>query len=262
MADYQREIDIGNLWSTILQEAESIANKSPLLADFYQRNILQHHSYGAAMAYILAEKLSDPVLQNNASQSNTSKIRDWQYFLLDIMSKQPDIEKAAMKDLICQLKSNASIKDHYTPLLYFGGYQALQSYRFSHYCWNNNQHAIANYIQGKVVALYGVDIHPGAVIGEGIFIDHAVGIVIGETAVVEDDVTLFQSVTLGGTGKGVGDRHPKVRKGAFIGSGAVIFGNIEIGENAKVAGGAVVVKPVAANTTVVGATAKVVVPRK
>ncbi len=257
MADYQREINIENLWDIILQEAESVATDSPLLADFYQRNILQHHSYDAALAYILAEKLSDPVFQ-----TNVSKTRDWQHFLLDIMSKQSNIAQAAMKDLICQLKSNASIKDHYTPLLYFGGYQALQSYRFAHYCWNNNQHAIANYIQGRVVVLYGVDIHPGAIIGEGIFIDHAVGIVIGETAVVEDDVTLFQSVTLGGTGKGVGDRHPKVRKGAFIGSGAVIFGNIEIGENAKVAGGAVVVKPVAANTTVVGAAATVVTPHK
>ncbi len=265
MADYEREIDIENVWEIILQEAEAVANAFPLVADFYQRSILQHNSYDAALAYVLAEKLSDPISQSNLSQTNSSKtnastIKDWQDFLLAIMSEAPAIGKAAVKDLVCQLKSNASIKDHYTPLLYFGGYQALQSYRFSHYCWNNNQHAIANYIQARVVTLHGVDIHPGAKIGEGIFIDHAVGIVIGETAVVENDVTLFQSVTLGGTGKGVGDRHPKVRKGAFIGSGAVIFGNIEIGKNAKVAGGAVVVKPVAANTTVVGPAAKVVVP--
>ncbi|EGG95542.1 Serine acetyltransferase [gamma proteobacterium IMCC1989] len=252
MTDYLREIDTNNLWPVILQEAKYVADEFPLLAEFYRRNILQHDNYDAALAYVLAEKLSDSVEQ----------ISDWQYFLLDVMSNNPAIGQAAMQDLLCQLQGNASIKDNYTPLLYFGGYQALQCYRFAHDCWNTNKRPVANYIQGRMVTLFGVDIHPAAVIGTGIFMDHAVGIVIGETAVIEDEVTLFQSVTLGGAGKGVGDRHPKVRKGAFIGSGAVIFGNIEIGEYAKVAGGAVVVKPVAANTTVVGPIAQAIAPRK
>lgn len=248
MAEYQREIDIENLWQTILQEAGAVASEFPLLTDFYDRNILQHSSFNDALAYVLAEKLTD----------NAEQVGQWHLFLQQQMAENQVIERAALKDLLCQLQSNASIKDHYTPLLYFGGYQALQSYRFAHHCWQNNKKAMASYIQGRVVSLFGVDIHPAAVMGEGIFMDHAVGIVIGETAVVEDDVTLFQSVTLGGTGKGTGDRHPKVRRGAFIGSGAVIFGNIEIGENAKVAGGAVVVNSVPPGTTAVGPKAKLI----
>lgn len=249
MTEYKREIDFKNLWSIILKEAEHVAKAFPLLSDYYNRTILQHHDYEAALSYILAEKLSD----------NVSLVNGWQNFLLEAIAKKPAIARAALKDLRCQLQSNASIKEYYTPLLYFGSYQALQCYRFSHFCWNNDQQAMANYIQARVISLYGVDIHPGAVIGEGIFMDHAIGIVIGETAVVEDDVTLFQNITLGGTGKGIGDRHPKIRKGAFIGAGAVIFGNIEVGEYAKVAGGAIVVKPVPAHSTVVGPIAKAIV---
>jgi len=246
MADFKREVDTENLWQRILEEAQAIANEFELLSRFYQRNILQHPSYQAALAYVLAEKLSD----------SPEQVARWQDTLEAAMLAEPKIYQAALADLLCQLQTNASIKDHYTPLLYFGGYQALECHRFSHYFWHHNQEALALYIQGRMVSLFGVDIHPGAKIGAGIFMDHAMGIVIGETAVIEDDVTLFQSVTLGGTGKGEGDRHPKVRKGAFIGAGTQVFGNIEIGENAKVAGGTVVVKAVAANTTVVGKVAQ------
>ncbi|BCL70575.1 serine O-acetyltransferase [Vibrio nigripulchritudo] len=246
MSDYQRDIDVDNLWVTIQQEARDIVQSQPLLASFYQKHILNRGSLSDALCSVLAEKLVD-------AQGDE---HEWHAFLCGLVQQSENIAQALTKDLLCQLESNASIKDHSTPLLYFGGYQALQSYRFAHFCWQNGMQPMANYIQGKVVAVFGVDIHPAAKIGQGIFLDHAVGIVVGETAVVEDDVTLFQSVTLGGTGKGEGDRHPKVRKGAFIGSGAVIFGNIEIGQNAKVAGGAVVVKSVAPNTTVVGTLAQ------
>jgi serine O-acetyltransferase len=246
MIEYQRQIDTENLWPIILQEVQSVAEQFPLLSDFYQKSVLQHDSFNAALTYVLAEKLTDKI----------EKVEQWQQFIQSLMADDEAIGRAAVKDLLCQLQSNASIKDHFTPLLYFGGYQALQCSRLAHACWLNDKRAMASYIQSRMVALFGVDIHPGAAIGEGIFMDHAVGIVIGETAVVEDDVTLFQSVTLGGTGKGVGDRHPKVRHGAFIGSGAVIFGNIEIGANAKIAGGAVVVKDVAPGSTVVGPVAK------
>ncbi|ODS24485.1 serine acetyltransferase [Candidatus Endobugula sertula] len=246
MAEYQRDIDIDNLWPTIRLEAESVVKTCPLLTDFYQQNILQHSSYDQALSYVLAEKLAD----------NSKNIAQWQQFIHQLINKNTTISQATIKDLLCQLQSNASIKDHYTPLLYFVGYQALQCYRLAHYCWLNNQLAMANYIQGRMVSLFGVDIHPGAVIGEGIFMDHAVGIVIGETAVIENGVTLFQGVTLGGTGKESGDRHPKVRQGAFIGAGAMVLGNIEIGKNAKVGSGAIVVKAVPPETTVVGPVAK------
>lgn len=246
MTDYRRDIDEKNLWETIVQEARIVAEKSPLLADFYQRTILQHQRFDHALAYILAEKLTD----------KAESIQAWQQFLLQKLDLHEEIFASSMNDLLCQLRANASIKDHFTPLLYFGGYQALQCYRFAHRCWHGDEQAMASYIQSRIVSLYGVDIHPAAVIGNGIFIDHAVGIVIGETAVIENNVTLFQGVTLGGTGKGSGDRHPKVRTGAFIGAGAAIFGNIEIGENSKIGGGAVVVNPVAANSTVVGPLAR------
>jgi len=246
MIQFQRHIDVDNLWNIILGEAQSVVDETPLLSAFYDRNILRHTSYNGALAHVLAEKMAD-------KPENTAQ---WSEFFFDLMIEHKSIALAARKDLLCQLQNNAAIKDHYTPLLYFGGYQALQCYRLAHVCWLNEQTAMANYIQSRVVSLYGVDIHPGAQIGSGIFMDHAVGIVIGETAVVEDDVTLFQNVTLGGTGKGSGDRHPKVRRGAFLGSGAQVFGNIEIGAYAKIAGGAVVVKAVAPGTTVVGPAAK------
>lgn len=251
MSDYVRAIDVASLWPTILQETQQEVKNSPLLSDFLQRNILDHTNFESALCYILAEKLAD----------DQSAVVLWKSYFYDILCAQENtmlcinkstIKAAALADLLCQLRSNASIKDHYSPLLFFAGYQALQCYRFAHYCWNNDQRIMANFIQAKTVSLFGIDIHPAACIGSGIFLDHSVAVVIGETAIVEDDVTIFQSVTLGGTGKGCGDRHPKVRQGAFIGSGAVIYGNIEIGKNAKVAGGAVVVKNVAENTTVLG----------
>lgn len=252
MTEYRRQIDTENLWAVIVQEVRSVNEQFPLLNDFYEINILQHSSYNAAMAYILAEKLAD----------KSQNLEQWRRFIHDLIANNEAIGRASMKDLLCQLQSNASIKDHYTPLLFFGGYQALQCYRLAHFCWLNDKRPIASYIQGRMVTLFGVDIHPGAVIGEGIFMDHAIGVVIGETAVVENDVTLFQGVTLGGTGKGVGDRHPKVRRGAFIGAGALIFGNIEIGADAKVAGGAVVVKEVAPGATVAGPAAKPLATKK
>ena len=165
MTDYQRKINIDTLWQTVHEEAQKIVDSSPLLESFYQRNILQHQTFKSALTYILAEKLTE----------DSGQCGDWQSFLQKIMCEDSAIEAAALGDLLCQLQSNASIKDHYSPLLYFAGYQALQAYRFAHYCWLNNDKAMANYIQSRIVSLYGVDIHPAAVIGQRIFIDHAVG---------------------------------------------------------------------------------------
>ncbi len=251
MSDYQRTIDLDNLWPIIQSEAEQDALKQPLLSALLQRHILQQPNFAAALASILAEKLMDRGADHT----------QWQQAFYQLIQANPVIETAALRDLTCQLESNACIKDHYTPLLHFGGYQALQCHRLAHQYWQQDDQAMACYIQGRVVSIYGVDIHPNVPMGAGIFMDHAVGIVIGETAVVEDDVTLFQGVTLGGTGKGSGDRHPKLRQGAFVGSNAVILGNIEIGAEAKIAAGAAVVKPVAAGETVVGPIAKPFVPK-
>lgn len=242
MEQFTRQIDRDQLWSSVQSAAREDAQEQVLLSDFYWQNILQYSNFTQSLAHVIASKLA-PTFQ---------ELFAWRDTLSQVLGQHPAIERAALEDLRCQLQSNAAIKGAHTPLLYFGGFHALQAYRFAHHYWCSDNTAMANYIQGRSVAEFGVDIHPGAKIGQGIFIDHAVGIVIGETAVVEDQVTLFQSVTLGGTGKGSGDRHPKVRRGAFIGSGAVVLGNIEIGENAKVGAGAVVVKSVPSGQSVTG----------
>jgi serine O-acetyltransferase len=143
------------------------------------------------------------------------------------------------------------------PFLYFKGFHALQTHRLAHWLWVHGERDFALYLQSRSSDVFQTDIHPAAFIGKGVFIDHATGLVVGETAVVEDDVTLLQDVTLGGTGKHAGDRHPKVRKGVIIGAGAKILGNVEIGANARIAAGAVVLTSVPANATVAGVPAKI-----
>ncbi len=249
MVDYQRHINIAQLWSTIKSEARQDAQQYAQLAGLLERTLLQADSFAEALANILAHQLVMP--------PDMQQVTAWQGAIGAIYKAKPQLITAAEADLLCQLQSNAAIKDHYTPLLYFGGFHALQCYRLAHDYWQQGELPMANYIQARMVEKFGVDIHPAAQLGKGIFMDHAEGIVIGETARVEDRVTLFQGVTLGGTGKGSGDRHPKIRQGAFIGCGAQILGNIEIGAGAKVGAGAIVVQPVAAGTTVLGTAAKV-----
>jgi serine O-acetyltransferase len=144
------------------------------------------------------------------------------------------------------------------PLLWFKGYQALQTYRVSHWLWKQGRRDLAHYLQSRASSLFALDIHPGAVIGKGLFLDHGTGIVIGETAVVEDGVSMLHGVTLGGTGKERGDRHPKVRRGVLLGAGAKVLGNIEIGACAKIAAGSVVLEPVPAGCTAAGVPARII----
>jgi serine O-acetyltransferase len=144
------------------------------------------------------------------------------------------------------------------PFLYFKGFHAIQAHRVAHWLWTNDHRDFALYLQSRSSDVFQTDIHPAAPFGRGIFLDHATGLVVGATAVVEDDVSILQNVTLGGTGKEAGDRHPKIRRGAMIGAGAKVLGNIEIGACARVAAGSVVLRPVAANTTVAGVPARVV----
>jgi serine O-acetyltransferase len=151
---------------------------------------------------------------------------------------------------------DAACNKYSTPLLYFKGYQAIQAYRVAHYYWKRDRHDLALFLQSRISEVFGVDIHPAARIGRGILLDHATSVVIGETAVVEDNVSMLHEVTLGGTGKETGDRHPKVRQGVLIAAGAKILGNVEIGEGAKVGCGAVVLENVAPHTTVVGVPAR------
>ncbi|MGB1238671.1 MAG: serine O-acetyltransferase EpsC [Pseudomonadales bacterium] len=251
MSEFHNDINPATLWRDIQQQASGDAEREPLLRDALCEHIIDRDSFAQSLASVLASKIAESVEQRSA----------WREAFEQLFAAQPTIVAAALRDLSCQLQSNAAIRGLYTPLLYFGGYHALQCYRIAHCYWHGDRSALANYIQGRAISLFGVDIHPGAKIGSAIFMDHAVGIVIGETAIVEDEVTIFQSVTLGGTGKGTGKRHPTVRRGAFIGSCAVVLGDIEIGEGAKVGAGAVVVKDLAAHNTAIGPCADVLVSR-
>ena len=161
-------------------------------------------------------------------------------------------------DLSAVFDRDPACNSYLEPFLYFKGFQALQAYRVAHWLWSNGRRALALYVQSRTSEVYGVDIHPAARIGRGILIDHATSVVVGETAVIEDEVSLLHGVTLGGTGKETGDRHPKVRRGALIGANATILGNIEIGQCSRVGAGSVVLRDVPPNTTVAGVPAKVV----
>jgi serine O-acetyltransferase len=172
--------------------------------------------------------------------------------------EEPSIIRAAEIDIKAIRERDPACNSYSTPLLFYKGFHALQSYRVAHWLWGQERHSLAFYFQNQMSAIFGVDIHPAASIGCGLMFDHATGIVIGETAIVEDDVTMLHGVTLGGTGKHQGQRHPKVRHGVLIGASASVIGNIEIGEGAKIGAGSVVMKAVPPHVTVAGVPAEVV----
>lgn len=169
---------------------------------------------------------------------------------------EPSLVKVAEADLMAVFERDPACKGYVQPFLFFKGFQALQTHRVAHWLWGQGRETIAHYLQSRMSEIYDVDIHPATQMGSGIFIDHGTGIVIGETAVVGDDVSLMQGVTLGGTGAERGDRHPKIGRGVLLGAGAKVLGNIQIGDYAKVASGSVVLKPVPAGCTAAGVPAR------
>lgn len=236
------------LWQAILAEVTCETLREPVLTSFFHATISNHSSIEGALSYHLANKLDGPTV---GAMLIREIIED--AYLDDksiIESARADIRAVRERDPVCD--------SYATPFLYFKGFHALQAYRVAHWLWKKKRKSLALFFQNQISMAFSVDIHPAAQIGSGIMIDHATGIVVGETAVVEDDVSLMQSVTLGGTGKEMGDRHPKVRKGVLISAGAKVLGNVEIGEGAKVAGGSVVLQDVPAHTTVAGVPAKIV----
>lgn len=237
-----------NFWLTLKQEAKTIAEKEPLLASFIHACILTHHNFESSLSFILSNKMADDVMPALAIR----EVFDEAYLL------EPAITEAAIEDIKAVFSRDAAVTDYLTPLLHFKGFQAVQVHRLAHYLWQHDRHQLALFLQSRNSQTFGVDIHPAARIGKGVMFDHATGIVVGETAVIEDNVSILQSVTLGGTGNESGDRHPKVRQGVLVGAGAKILGNIEIGEGSKVGAGSVVLNDVPPHVTVVGVPAKVV----
>lgn len=246
MSDWPVESD--QLWQLIQQEALEESEREPFLATFFHTSINSHKSLCAAVSYLLASKLSDDVMP-------AVTLRE---LIEEALQKDPVIMERICRDLIAVRTRDPAIDRFTTVLLYLKGFHALQAYRIAHWMWNQKRCSMALYLQSRISSVFQVDIHPAARIGYGVMFDHATGIVVGETCVIENDVSILQSVTLGGTGKECGDRHPKIREGVMIAAGAKIFGNIEIGKGAKVGGGSVVLDDVPAHTTVVGVPAKVV----
>ena len=247
MQDVKKPKDrVDPIWDAIRQEVEQKIQLEPLLASFLHTAVLAHATLEQGLSLHLAHKLGAPTLT--------------EVFLRDViddsMAADARIGASIRSDLQAFRERDPACARYSVPFLYFKGFHALQAYRIEHFLWHQERSELALYLQSRVSEVFAVDIHPAAQIGSGILRDHATGLVIGETAVVGDHVSLLHEVTLGGTGKATGDRHPKIRSGVLIGAGAKILGNVEIGEGAKVAAGSMVLNDVPAHCTVAGVPAQ------
>jgi serine O-acetyltransferase len=236
------------VWTRLRTEAEDIVRREPELASFIFSSVLHHDTLEAAVVHRLSERL-------HHSDVSGEMIRQ---AYADALKDEPQIGDAFRADIVATVDRDPATDRFIEPVLYFKGFHAIQTHRLAHWLWNKGRRDFAYYLQSRSSAVFQCDINPHSRIGRGIFLDHATGLVVGETAVIEDDVSILQDVTLGGTGKEDGDRHPKIRRGVMIGAGAKILGNIEVGECARVAAGSVVLKAVPRNTTVAGVPAKVI----
>ncbi|MDE3971124.1 serine O-acetyltransferase [Glaesserella parasuis] len=236
------------IWQNIRNEAQELANSEPMLARFFHATILKHHHLGDALSYILANKLANAIMPAIALKE----------IIEEAYQADPQIIASAACDIEAVRTRDPAVDKWSTPLLYLKGYHALQSYRVTHYLWQQGRKALAIYLQNEISVAFDVDIHPAARVGCGIMLDHATGIVVGETAVIENDVSILQGVTLGGTGKEHGDRHPKIREGVMIGAGAKILGNIEIGRYSKIGANSVVLQAVPEYATAAGVPARII----
>lgn len=236
------------IWLEIRAEAEETALREPFLLPRLRALVLDSPSLAAAIAAVIARRLA-------CEDMPETDLRD----LFDtVMRRSPDIAQRAAADLAAVKDRDPACPDLLHVLLNLKGFQSLQAYRVAHALWRDGRRALAFALSSQASLAFAVDIHPAARIGSGVMFDHGTGIVVGETTVIEDHVSILQDVTLGGTGKEHGDRHPKIRSGVMIGAGAKILGNIEVGTMSKVAAGSVVLHPVPAHCTVAGVPARVV----
>ena len=235
-----------NIWNTIKDEVKLRIGAEPSLEPYLNQLILSQKNLTDSVASVLASKLNSDAL-------SSSKIKE---FILDVYKKCDHIEDDLINDLIFFKDNDPACKYFSTPILFYKGFQGLATYRAAHCLWNDNRHTMALFFQNRASEIFGVDIHPAAKISGGVMIDHATGVVIGETSVIDENVSIYQGVTLGGKGFENGDRHPKIKSGVSIFASSTILGNITIEKNAKVAAGSLVLKDVKKNTTVAGIPAK------
>ena len=249
MADVKAKLSsVDPVWDRVCIEAVAAIKAEPLLGGLIHSSLLHHSSMERALAYRFSLKLAS----GEMSEQILREIADEAYAV------DTDLSQSARADLMAVFERDPACHRFLQPILFFKGFQAVQAYRVGHWLWKAGRIDLAYFVQMRVSEVFGVDMHPAAVVGKGIMIDHAHSIVIGETAVVGDNVSMLHSVTLGGTGKEDGDRHPKIGDGVMIGAGAKVLGNISVGYCSRIAAGSVVLTDVPHNTTVAGVPARVV----
>jgi serine O-acetyltransferase len=251
MAQHRSKPALGTVdpvWARVRREAEEVAGREPELATFIYSTILHHDTLEAAVVYRLTERLDHTGLSAGLIRQAYA----------DALEDEPALGEIFRADIMAICERDPATRRVIEPLLYYKGFHAIEAHRLAHWLWTKGRRDFALYLQSRASAVFQCDIHPAARVGRGIFLDHATGLVVGETALIEDDVSILHGVTLGGTGKEAGDRHPKIRYGVMIGAGAIILGNIEVGHCARIAAGSVVIKPVPNNVTVAGVPAKVI----
>jgi len=239
---------IDPVWNRVRTEAEDAVAQEPALGAFIYSSLLAHDSFESALIHRLAQRLG------SADLGSDTIVNAFQ----DAVEAEPDIGLSARADLTATFDRDPACHRYIDPFLYFKGYQALQTHRMAHRLWEMGRKDFAYFLQSRSSLISSLDIHPAARIGKGIMIDHGHDIVIGETCIIEDNVSIMQGVTLGGTGKESGDRHPKIRRGVLVGAGAKVLGNIEIGNCTSIAACSVVLHDVPPNRTVAGVPAKIV----
>jgi serine O-acetyltransferase len=253
MAQYQAKPSKGldkvdPVWSRIRDEADAVTRREPELATFIFENILHHDTLEAAVIHRVSERLGNADVSGDLIRQAYG----------DALDDQPALGEIFRADIVAVVDRDPATLRFLEPVLYYKGFHAIQTHRLAHWLLGKGRKDFAMYLQSRSSAVFQCDINPAAKIGRGIFLDHATGLVVGETAEIEDDVSILHDVTLGGTGKEHEDRHPKIRRGVMIGAGAKILGNIEVGHCSRIAAGSVVIKPVPNNVTVAGIPARVV----
>lgn len=236
------------IWHSIRAEAEGAAKNDPVLGTFLYGTILNQPTLEDAVMHRIAERLGHADLSADILRQTFEAM----------LEANPGWSQTLRVDIQAVYDRDPAYSRFMDPVLYLKGFHAIQTHRLAHWLYNEGRKDFAYYLQSRSSSIFQTDIHPAAKFGSGLFLDHATGLVVGETAVIEDNVSILHGVTLGGTGKSGGDRHPKIRHGVLIGAGAKILGNIEIGNCSKIAAGSVVLKPVPHNATVAGVPAKVV----
>ncbi len=230
------------LWQTIRDEVEKGVSDEPMLASFLHLTVLRHHDLNHVLAFHLSSKLASAVMDARALYE----------IFCDVLDDDDDISEAMQADIVAYYERDPACDAYCLPLLYYKGFHAIQAHRINHALWQANRKTLTYFLQNRSSEVFGVDIHPAARLGQGIMIDHGTGVVIGETAVLGDNISLLHGVTLGGSGKEGGDRHPKIGNGVMIGANASVLGNIRVNDCAKIGAGSVVVQDVPAYTTAIG----------